>query len=231
MHCTWTRCDLTDPFIIIPNLSSFHTDTHNTGPRRQQHRRWRSTAFGKCITSEHGETWLNHLWLFLFYPRFTQRLTTLDLEGNNIGPQGAQHLASALQANKVRLDWAIYQYSYSIFISHRYSQRWILESTTSALKEHNILQLHCEWTQWDLTEHLWLFVFYPHFTQTLTTLDLRWNKIGAEGAQHLASALQVNKVRLDCVIYDHYSSILITHRHSQRWILESTTSVLKEHSI
>jgi hypothetical protein len=31
----------------------------------------------------------------------TQTLTTLDLENNQIGPQGAEHLASALQQNKV----------------------------------------------------------------------------------------------------------------------------------
>jgi hypothetical protein len=31
-------------------------------------------------------------------------------------------------------------------------------------------------------------------TQTLTTLDLNSNKIGQQGAQHLANALQQNKV-------------------------------------
>ncbi|MBL8820829.1 MAG: hypothetical protein JNL58_32745, partial [Planctomyces sp.] len=39
-------------------------------------------------------------------------------------------------------------------------------------------------------------IYYPHTTQTLTTLHLDYNNIGAEGAQHLASALQVNTVRL-----------------------------------
>src|SRR3984957_5455407 len=32
------------------------------------------------------------------------------------------------------------------------------------------------------------------FTQTLTTLDLRWNQIGEQGAQHLANALHNNTV-------------------------------------
>ena len=32
--------------------------------------------------------------------------------------------------------------------------------------------------------------------QTLTTLDLYLNEIGAEGARHLADTLQINKVRL-----------------------------------
>jgi len=30
--------------------------------------------------------------------------------------------------------------------------------------------------------------------QTLTALDISWNHIGDEGAQHLANALQHNKV-------------------------------------
>jgi hypothetical protein len=48
-----------------------------------------------------------------------------------------------------------------------------------------------------------LFLFdsrsYHHlhfFTQTLTTLDLYWNEIGDEGAQHLVDALQNNTVIL-----------------------------------
>ena len=36
-----------------------------------------------------------------------------------------------------------------------------------------------------------------HFTQTLTTLDLKFNEIGDEGAMGLASALQLNTVRPD----------------------------------
>jgi Ran GTPase-activating protein (RanGAP) involved in mRNA processing and transport len=39
------------------------------------------------------------------------------------------------------------------------------------------------------------FDFIQIFVQTLTTLNLHGNKIGAEGAQHLAQALQNNTVR------------------------------------
>jgi hypothetical protein len=38
---------------------------------------------------------------FIIHTLFTQTLTTLNLWGNKIGPQGAQHLANALQINKV----------------------------------------------------------------------------------------------------------------------------------
>jgi hypothetical protein len=34
-----------------------------------------------------------------------------------------------------------------------------------------------------------------HFSQTLTTLNLEGNEIGAQGAEHLANVLQQNKVR------------------------------------
>ena len=40
--------------------------------------------------------------------------------------------------------------------------------------------------------HIQPFIHY--FSQTLTTLNLDYNQIGAEGAQHLANALQQNKV-------------------------------------
>jgi hypothetical protein len=38
------------------------------------------------------------------------------------------------------------------------------------------------------------FTIHALFTQTLTALDLRSNKIGPQGAQDLANALKVNKV-------------------------------------
>jgi Ran GTPase-activating protein (RanGAP) involved in mRNA processing and transport len=39
-------------------------------------------------------------------------------------------------------------------------------------------------------------LYTHHFTQTLTTLDLEFNGIGDEAAQHLADALQNNTVIL-----------------------------------
>jgi Ran GTPase-activating protein (RanGAP) involved in mRNA processing and transport len=38
----------------------------------------------------------------LFVRYFSQALNTLDLSENEIGDQGAQHLANALEQNKVR---------------------------------------------------------------------------------------------------------------------------------
>jgi hypothetical protein len=38
-------------------------------------------------------------------------------------------------------------------------------------------------------------IHHHHSIQTLTTLNLGWNKIGGEGVQFLANALQTNTVR------------------------------------
>ena len=70
-----------------------------------------------------------------------------------------------------------------------------------------------------------------HLAQTLTTLHLEDNNIGAEGAQHLANALQVNTVRLHFSTSDQFSTIFMSHSHSQHLILIGTTLALKEHSI
>ena len=87
-------------------LSSFHTDTHNTISLWKSDRWWRSTVFGKCIESEQGETRLLYISCLTYYLHFIQTLTTMDLRGNNIGDAGAQYWASALQVNRVRLDFS-----------------------------------------------------------------------------------------------------------------------------
>ena len=101
VHCKWAQWDSTSLHLISYLLSSFHTDTHNAESLQQQHRRWRSTAFGKCIASEHSETRLLSILSLTYYHHFTQTLTTLNLNTNNIGAEVAQHLASALQVNTI----------------------------------------------------------------------------------------------------------------------------------
>jgi uncharacterized membrane protein len=48
-------------------------------------------------------------------------------------------------------------------------------------------------------------VHHYDLTQTLTTLDLSWNKVGEEGAQYLANALQSNNVRYFFVLINYIS--------------------------
>ena len=209
---------------------SLHTDTHNAESSTEQHQRGRSTVFGGCFATEHGETTF------------------------------------------VRID-----HLFTTFIAHRHSQRWILAGTISAQKEHSLWRIHCRWTRWDDFCALRSLIHHLHCTQTLANLDLNYNNIGAEGAQILANALQVNTVRRllcaliiyslpslhtdthnaessgqqdrrrrstvfgECIAgehgettfapFDHLFTIFIAHRHSQRWILEATASAQKEHSL
>ena len=112
----------------------------------------------------------------------------------------------------------------------------IFPPSQTFLNELNLLKILCLTISYDCnkSQNSWaisLFIYLFHFTQTLTTLDLGWNNIGNEGVRHLASALQVNTVRIDCTTSDHSSTISISHRHSQRWIFATTTSAMKEHGI
>jgi hypothetical protein len=54
--------------------------------------------------------------------------------------------------------------------------------------------------------------FIHYFQQTLTTLVLFGNEIGAQGAEHLANALQQNRVTSFAVFYT-FHSVLISHRN------------------
>ena len=147
----WTQSDLTSPYLIIHLLSSFHTDTHNAGSMWKQHWRYRSTAFGKCFASEHSQTRLLSILSLIYYLHFTQTLTTLDLRENRISDRGAQHLASALEVNTVRLDFLPFHHSSTIFIWHRHSRHWIWKRTISGAEGQTFWQMLCEWTQSDST--------------------------------------------------------------------------------
>ena len=147
----WTEWDSTSFHFIAHLLSSFHTDTHNARSSKQHDRQCRSTAFGKSIASEHSQTRVPFISSLIYYLHLIQTLTILDLWGNKIGTAGAQHLARALQVNKVRLDLSPSHHSSIIFISHRHLQRWILIGTALAMEERNIWRMRCKWTEWHLT--------------------------------------------------------------------------------
>ena len=57
--------------------------------------------------------------------------------------------------------------------------------------------------------------------QTLTTLDLGDNRIGALGAEHLAAALRVNRVRGGGYVYSSYSTVrIIADTHNTQSFVE-----------
>jgi hypothetical protein len=75
-------------------------------------------------------------------------------------------------------------------------------------------------------------LFIHEFSQTLTTLDLSCNQIGAQGAEHLSNALQQNKVTLLTPLnFICRYSLIICYRHSQHFTSGATKSVLKAQNI
>jgi hypothetical protein len=67
---------------------------------------------------------------------------------NQIGAQGAEHLANALQQNKVTLLTPLnFLCRYSFIICYRHSQHLTSHTTKSVLKAQNILQMRCSKTR------------------------------------------------------------------------------------
>jgi len=79
--------------------------------------------------------------------------------------------------------------------------------------------------------------FYHHlipasFIQTLTTLDLMFNQLGAQGAQYLGEALRHNTVRSSLLhIFTIISFLSLSYRHSLHSTCAAIKSELKMHSI
>jgi len=70
------------------------------------------------------------------------------------------------------------------------------------------------------------------FIQTLTTLDLYNNKIGAQGAQYLGEALRHNTVRSSLLhVFSIISFLSLSYRHSLHSTLPAIKSELKVHNI
>ena len=79
--------------------------------------------------------------------------------------------------------------------------------------------------------------FYHHlillsFIQTLTTLNLSYNQIGAESAQYLGEALRHNTVRLSLLqVFTIISFLSLSYRHSLHLTCRTIKSELKVHNI
>ena len=78
--------------------------------------------------------------------------------------------------------------------------------------------------------------FYHHLTpvsfiQTLTTLNLYWNQIEAQGAQYLDEALRHNTVRSSLLhVFTIISLLSLWYRHSLHSTLTTIKSELKVHN-
>jgi len=90
-----------------------------------------------------------------------QTLTTLDLNGNRIGAQGAQYLGEALRHNTVRsLLLHVFTIISFLSLSYRHSLHSTLTAIESELKVHNIWVKHCDTIQWD--HHSFMFLSSSH---------------------------------------------------------------------
>jgi hypothetical protein len=77
-----------------------------------------------------------------------QTLTTLDVGYNDIGDQGVEHIATALQQNEVNfVSSPSFHFNNHLYISHRHLPHLLLERMKSIRKEHNILLTLCNTTK------------------------------------------------------------------------------------
>jgi len=104
----WTSCQSSttkhSKIIVISYRLIHHltyTDTHCTWPPGQSTWSPRSSKYCRCSTTKQSNARSRLLILTLIH-YFTQTLTTLYLQKNAIGDRGAEHLANALQQNRVR---------------------------------------------------------------------------------------------------------------------------------
>jgi hypothetical protein len=102
--------------------SLFPTDTEDTLSLLQWNWWSRSRTYGQCSTTKSGS--MARTTRFLIQPLIhylPQTLTTLNLSRNQIGDQGAEHMAIALRQNQVaRLALIVFSFNHSVIISHRH---------------------------------------------------------------------------------------------------------------
>jgi hypothetical protein len=119
-----------DKYSLHPSLNSFllHTDTHRTQPLLESNRSSRGATSEWCITKQHSKTntpFIHHSTL----SHFIQTLRQLNVEYNEIGAEGAQHLSDALGTNIV---------GHTLFIHHSTLSHFIQTLTQLSLRGNGI---------------------------------------------------------------------------------------------
>ena len=176
--------------------------------------KWLLSSIGGCF-------------IFLY---FAQTLTELDLHCNYISYQGAWNLTSALQSNTVGWHTSISRLLSSNI--YRDSKHWVLNSIRFPTKEQRLWHVHWKWTEWSyISTHLTNCRTILPFEQTLTTLNLRNNQIGNEGAEYLSNALKVNTARWRLFNVDHSFTVCISYRNLQHSSFRETSLNISEHPI
>ncbi len=138
-----------DKYSLYPSFNSFsfHTDTQTNQPLCQSNRNSRGAISEWCITKQHSMTNT----FFIHHPtlsHFIQTLTRLDLEQNDLGDEGAQHLSDALRSNIVRKILSL-SITRLFLLSYRHSGNSTSEAMESEIKGRTIWVMLYETTQWD----------------------------------------------------------------------------------
>jgi len=162
-------------FLLSFHSCLFYTDAHYTQPVVQSNRSSRCTMFGWSIATQYSEIISPSCFYHHLIPvSFIQTLTTLNLNNNKIGAQGAQCLDEALRHNTVRSPLLhVFTIISFLSLSYRHSLHSILTTIKSELKVHNVWMKHCDTIQWDHhsfmflpSSHSCLFHTDTHYTQS-----------------------------------------------------------------
>jgi len=156
VHNTWLKhCDTIQweyhSCMFLPSSHSclFHTDTHYTRLLLQWNRSSRCTILGWSIATQYSEIITPSCFYHQLIPvSFIQTLTTLGLNDNQIGDQGAQYLGEALRHNTVRSSLLhVFIIISFLSLSYRYSLHSTFTPMESELKVHNTWLKHCDTIQ------------------------------------------------------------------------------------
>jgi len=153
VHNTWVKHWDTirwdnHSFMLLPSTHSclFHTDTHYTQLLLESNRSSRCAILGWSIETQYGEIITpSCLWHHLIPVSIIQTLTTLDLNKNQIGDQGAQYLGEALRHNTVRSRLLrVFTIISFLSLSYRHSLHSTLTTIKLKIRVHNIWVKHCD---------------------------------------------------------------------------------------
>ena len=180
-HLKW------DKQAVVSSLTYYSlfspSGTHHTQSHRDWNRRCRCSTSGGGITIDWSETnkELSHLsHTIVFSP--LQTLTTLDLASNEIGDEGAQHLAEALKSNKVRQTRkCLISYKLLSFLHFRHSPHSMWVGMESALKVLSISLRHYHRIKWGKQRVVSPLTYYclfspsdTHHTRSQPQWNRRW---------------------------------------------------------
>uniref|UniRef100_A0A7S3PRP4 Uncharacterized protein n=1 Tax=Aplanochytrium stocchinoi TaxID=215587 RepID=A0A7S3PRP4_9STRA len=125
-------------------------------------------------------------------------LTSLDLESNEIGPQGAKEIGLLLRSNK-----AISKLSLS---RNRIKDAGVINIAV-ALKEHDSLEVLCLRSCFIGNKGAVQLADSLKLNNSLRSFDLAFNLVGDEGAEKLAEAIVMNKTIQEIkLIFNSFSS-------------------------